>query len=42
MWAILGPFGWTDEEIAKGTKKYTLFDFFESFGAKSAIDDSSY
>ena len=26
-WAILGPYGWTDEEIAAGSRSMTLFDF---------------
>ena len=42
IWSILGPFGWTDEDISKGSKKYTLFDFFESLNTKPAIDDSVY
>ena len=42
IWAILGPFGWSDEEIKQGRRKYTLFDFFNSFNAKSSVDDSAY
>ena len=42
IWAILGPFGWSDEEIRQGRKKYTLFDFFDSFNPKPSIDDSAY
>ena len=42
IWAILGPFGWTDEEISKGVKKITLFDFFNSLDSKSSVDDSAY
>ena len=26
-WAILSPYGWTDSEIAAGSKAITLFDF---------------
>ncbi|MEL0100175.1 MAG: DNA polymerase domain-containing protein, partial [Euryarchaeota archaeon] len=39
IWAVLGPFGWTDDEIINGKKKFTLFDFFDSFDTKSAMDD---
>jgi len=39
IWAILGPFGWTDDEIINGKKKFTLFDFIDSFDTKSAMDD---
>ena len=28
-WAILAPYGWTDEEILAGSKVMTLFDFQE-------------
>ena len=42
IWAILGPFGWSDEEIRLGRRKYTLFDFFNAFNAKSSADDSAY
>jgi DNA polymerase I len=42
IWAILGPFGWSDEEIRQGQKKYTLFDFFGAFNSKPSIDDSAY
>ena len=42
IWAILGPFGWSDEEIRHGRRKYTLFDFFDAFNPKSSIDDSAY
>ena len=42
IWAILGPFGWSDEEIKLGNKKYTLFDFFNSFYSKSTVDDPAY
>ena len=42
IWAILGPFGWSDEEIKQGQKKHTLFDFFDALNAKSSIDDSAY
>ena len=42
IWAILGPFGWSDEEIRQGQKKYTLFDFFDAFNSKPSIDDSAY
>ena len=42
IWAILGPFGWSDEEIRQGQKKYTLFDFFDAFNSKPSIDDSVY
>lgn len=42
IWAILGPFGWSDEEIRQGRKKYTLFDFFDTFNSKPSIDDSAY
>ena len=42
IWAILGPFGWSDEEIEQGRKKYTLFDFFDAFNSKPSIDDSAY
>jgi DNA polymerase I len=42
IWAILGPFGWSDEEIKQGRRKYTLFDFFNSFNAKPSVDDSAY
>ena len=42
IWAILGPFGWSDEEIRQGRKKYTLFDFFDAFNSKPSIDDSAY
>ena len=42
IWAILGPFGWSDEEIKQGRRKYTLFDFFNSFNAKPSVDDSTY
>ena len=42
IWAILGPFGWSDEEIRQGQKKYTLFDFFDAFNPKSSVDDSVY
>ena len=42
IWAILGPFGWTDEEISNGAKKYTLFDFFDSLDRKSTADDPAY
>ena len=41
IWAILGPFGWTDEEIVDGGKKLTLFDFFSTFNSKSTMDDST-
>jgi len=41
-WAILGPFGWSDEEIRQGRKKYTLFDFFDAFNSKSSIDHPAY
>jgi DNA polymerase elongation subunit (family B) len=27
MWAILAPFGWSDDEIIAGSKTLTLFDF---------------
>ncbi|MDA8839148.1 hypothetical protein N9N14_01535, partial [Candidatus Poseidonia alphae] len=27
IWAILAPFGWTDEEIRVGLKAATLFDY---------------
>ena len=27
MWAILAPFGWSDDEIIAGSKSVTLFDF---------------
>ena len=42
IWAILGPFGWSDEEIRHGRRKYTLFDFFDAFNPKPSIDDSAY
>ena len=42
IWAILGPFGWSDEEIKLGRRKYTLFDFFNAFNAKPSADDSAY
>ena len=42
IWAILGPFGWSDEEIKLGNRNYTLFDFFNSFHSKSTVDDSVY
>ena len=42
IWAILGPFGWNDEEIRQGRKKRTLFDFLDSFNPKPSIDDSAY
>ena len=42
IWAILGPFGWSDEEIRHGRRKYTLFDFFGAFNPKPSIDDSAY
>ncbi|MGB0488913.1 MAG: DNA polymerase domain-containing protein, partial [Candidatus Poseidoniaceae archaeon] len=42
IWAILGPFGWSDEEIKQGRKKYTLFDFFDAFNSKPSSDDSAY
>ena len=42
IWAILGPFGWTDEEISNGVKKYTLFDFFDSLNRKPTVDDPAY
>ena len=42
IWAILGPFGWNDEEIRHGRRKYTLFDFFDAFNPKPSIDDSAY
>ena len=42
IWEILSPFGWSDEEIKLGNRKYTLFDFFDSFYSKSAVDDSVY
>ena len=42
IWAILGPFGWSDDEISRGSKKYTLFDFFNAFNSKTASDDSAY
>ena len=41
IWAILGPFGWTDEEIVNGGKKLTLFDFFSTLNSKSTMDDSA-
>ena len=41
IWAILSPFGWTDEEIESGCKKYTLFDFIGVFDSKSTMDDSA-
>ena len=42
IWAILGPFGWSDDEIRHGRRKYTLFDFFDAFNSKPSIDDSAY
>ena len=42
IWAILGPFGWTDNEIRHGRRKYTLFDFFDSFNSKSGVDNSTH
>ena len=42
IWAILGPFGWSDDEIRHGRRKYTLFDFFDAFDSKPSIDDSAY
>ena len=42
IWAILGPFGWTDNEIRHGRRKYTLFDFFDSFNSKSGVDNSAH
>ncbi len=41
IWAILGPFGWSDEEILSGKKFTTLFDFFNPFVSQSAMDDST-
>ena len=42
IWAILGPFGWSDDEIRHGRRRYTLFDFFDAFNSKPSIDDSAY
>ena len=42
IWAILGPFGWSDEEIRQGHRKYTLFDFFSAFDSNPSINDSAY
>tara|TARA_B000000565_G_scaffold57796_1_gene38363 strand:- start:1437 stop:2630 length:1194 start_codon:yes stop_codon:yes gene_type:complete len=42
IWAILGPFGWSDEEIRQGQRKYTLFDFFSTFDFNPGINDSAY
>ena len=39
IWAILGPFGWSDEEISQGDKKSTLFDFFNSLKRQSGMDN---
>ena len=39
IWAILGPFGWSDEEISQGGKKSTLFDFFNSLKRQSGMDN---
>ena len=42
IWAILGPFGWSDEEIRQGQRKYTLFDFFSAFDSNPGVNDSAY
>ena len=42
IWAILGPFGWSDEEIRQGQRKYTLFDFFSAFDPNPSVNDSAY
>ena len=41
IWAILGPFGWSDDEIRHGRRRYTLFDFFDAFNSKPSTDDSA-
>ena len=41
IWAILGPFGWSDEEILSGRKITTLLDFSSSLISQSTMDDST-
>ena len=41
IWAILGPFGWSDEEILSGRKVTTLLDFSSSLISQSTMDDSA-